>query len=103
MHIRQFFYSFQFHNNQIVYQQIKPVPGVEAQITLDNRQNDLLSHRKANNPKFMGEAGFVSAFEQSRAQGRMNFDRRADDSFADLVSTGLFTLRTSALLCVLCG
>jgi hypothetical protein len=68
--------AFHFHNDEVLYHQVHPVPELDLLSVVNYGQTDLAGHLDPALPDFMRETSLISAFQQPRAKDSVNVHGR---------------------------
>ena len=79
--------ALHFDNDQILDDQIDPVPKFNFLSVENDRKADLAGHFKAALSEFVGETALICAFEQAGPEHGMNVHSRRDDCTRNLIDT----------------
>jgi hypothetical protein len=81
---RDSFRALELDYNRTLYHQVHPVTAIQANALVLDREIYLARESKLSQGQLMAEAFFISRFEQSGAEGAMNFDRSANDGLGQI-------------------
>ena len=77
--------AFHCDDNGVFHDQVNPVSQFDFLSVIDYGQADLAGHIQPALSQFMLKAGLIGAFEESRAEQRMNMHGSGDNSACNLV------------------
>jgi len=83
------FHALHFHDDQVLDDQIDPIPQFDLLSVEYNWQPDLTGHAEAAFSEFMGKTALISAFEQPRSEDRMNVHCGRHDRARNLIYSKL--------------
>ena len=72
MNRKEGIYSLQLHNQAIAHDKIQAQAGIQADITIDHRHNNLPFQLQAPFGQLKDEANFINALQETWAQGAVD-------------------------------
>ncbi len=99
MNIKECIDCFQFHYNQPVNEKIQSIGIIDDQIFVLDGAKFLLLETNFPQTQFMSQGALVGQLQQARPKLAVNFYRRSDNLFGQMIDLGIHSVTPLCSLC----